>query len=42
MKFRKRFLKDPYKAEEKQWIEKMAADNNIDIIGKIRTLGRMV
>ena len=42
MKFRKRFLKDPYKAEEKQWIEKMAADNNIDIIGKIRILGRMV
>lgn len=42
MKFRKRFLKDPYKAEDKQWIEKMAADNNIDIVAKIRTLGRIV
>lgn len=30
VKFVKRFIKDPYKSEEKEWIEKMAKDNSID------------
>lgn len=42
VKFGKRFWKDPYKAEDKQWLEKLAADHGINIVAKIKTLGRVV
>lgn len=42
VKFRKRFWKDPYKEEDRQWIEKLAEENNIDIKKKFRALGRIL
>ena len=42
VKFIKRFLKDPYKEEEKQWIEKWAIDNNIDMIAKFKVLSKIL
>lgn len=42
IKFRKRFIKDPYKKEERLWLEKLTAEKNIDVNGKIRALGRML
>lgn len=38
VKFIKRFLKDPYKNEERRWIKKWATDNNIDMITKFKVL----
>lgn len=42
VKFIKRFLKDPYKDEDNQWIEKWAADNNIELLDKLRIISKIV
>lgn len=42
VKFIKRFLKDPYKDEEKKWIEKWAKDNSIDMITKFKALSKII
>lgn len=38
VKFIKRFLRDPYKEEEKEWFEKWSKENNIDSIAKFKAL----
>lgn len=42
VKFFKRFIKDPYKQEEKKWIEKWAADNNVDIIAAFKRISKIL
>lgn len=42
IKFIKRFIREPYKDEEKQWIEKWAMSNRIDIIGKFRIISKIL
>lgn len=42
IKFIKRFFKDPYKSDERQWIEKWAADNKINVVAKIKKLSKIV
>lgn len=41
-KFVKRFITDPYKDEDKQWIEQVAKDKNISMNAKIKALGKML
>ena len=41
-KFVKRFITDPYKDEDKQWIEQVAKDKNISMNAKIKVLGKML
>lgn len=41
-KFVKRFITDPYKAEDKQWIEQVAKDKNISMNAKIKALGKLL
>ena len=42
IKFIKRFWKEPYKEEERLWIDKMVSDNNIRIKSKFTALRRLV
>ena len=41
-KFVKRFITDPYKEEDKQWIEQVAKDKNINLNTKIKAIGKML
>lgn len=41
-KFVKRFITDPYKNEDKQWIEQVAKDKNISLNAKIKAIGKML
>ena len=38
VRFIKRFVTDPYKAEEKEWIKQWAIENSVDVIEKFRIL----
>ena len=38
VRFIKRFVTDPYKAEEKEWIKQWAMENSVDVIEKFRIL----
>lgn len=38
VKFINRFLKNPYKEEEKKWFEQWSVENNIDAVAKFKTL----
>ena len=42
IKFIKRFWKEPYKKEEKQWIDSIVRDNNIRIKSKFTVLSRLL
>ena len=42
VKFIKRFLRDPYKEEEKEWFEKWSKENNIDSIAKFKALRAVI
>lgn len=42
VKFIKRFLRDPYKEEEKEWFEKWSKENNIDSIAKFKALRNVI
>lgn len=41
-KFIRRFFKNPYKHEEREWIVKWSAENKIDIIAKLKALSRIL
>ncbi len=41
-KFVKRFITDPYKDEDKQWIEQVVNDKNISLNAKIKAIGKML
>ena len=41
-KFVKRFMTEPYKDEDRQWIEQVAKDNNINLNTKIKSIGKML
>lgn len=41
-KFVKRFITEPYKDEDKQWIEQVAKDKNISLNAKIKAIGKML
>lgn len=41
-KFIKRFWKEPYKNEDKQWMEKIVAENNIKVKSKFIALSKLI
>lgn len=41
-KFIKRFFKNPYKEEERQWLVRWTAENNIDVISKLKALNKIL
>ena len=41
-KFIKRFLKEPYRKEDKEWIKKLAMDHGISLKAKLETLGKLL
>lgn len=41
-KFIKRFYKDPYRNEDRTWIKKLAADNNINVKLKLQSLSKLI
>ncbi|MCT7399443.1 hypothetical protein N5B56_10160 [Eubacterium sp. LFL-14] len=41
-KFIKRFLKDPYRKEDKEWIYNLAYENYINVVDKLRKLGKLI
>lgn len=41
-KFIKRFWKEPYKKEDKQWIDKIVADRNIKVKSKFAELSKLI
>ena len=42
VKFIKRFLKDPYKEEDKEWIQKLLAGKNIKVKKKFAVLSKLI
>ena len=42
VRFVKRFLKEPYKKEEKEWFETWAWNNHIDVMSKLKRLSNLV
>jgi len=41
-RFVKRFITEPYKDEDKQWLEQVAKDKGFNLNAKIRALGTML
>lgn len=41
-KFIKRFLKEPYRKEDTEWIKKLAMDHGISLKAKLETLGKLL